>query len=235
MCLYKKSNFENMQVSITTEQLRTDIKIIDLSVKVINAELKKMIECGFLNAVKKGARGNCSVYQIVKFNDKSEGNYSATNRQVKGKLKDSDCNGLSDDMETNRQVKGKLKATPIKEKEKEKNIYSDEFNELWNLYPRKVGKPKAFSIYKKLVKKYEYEKIKEAIEVYLKEIEFYKTDERFIKHGSTFFNCLEEDYIIENKKAPTAIGGNKKTNYDSSICKKENDNTEKIKFINNFS
>ena len=67
--LYKKCDFDNMEVKVTTSQIVTGVKIIDLTDRVVNAELKKMIEAGFLKLVKKGSKGNFSIYQIIKTNE----------------------------------------------------------------------------------------------------------------------------------------------------------------------
>ena len=39
--LYKKCDFDNMEVKVTTSQIKAGIKIIDLTDRIINTELKK--------------------------------------------------------------------------------------------------------------------------------------------------------------------------------------------------
>jgi hypothetical protein len=65
-----------------------------------------------------------------------------------------------------------------------------EFEELWKVYPRKIGKKKAFDSFKKArkVKKVPYETIQNGLYRYLRYIEQQDMDEQFIQHGSTFFN-----------------------------------------------
>ena len=42
--MYRNCDFKSMEVKITTSQIKTGIKLIDLTDRVINSELKKMIE-----------------------------------------------------------------------------------------------------------------------------------------------------------------------------------------------
>lgn len=79
-----------------------------------------------------------------------------------------------------------------------KDILS-EFDELWKLYPRKIGKPKALKAYQKARKNgTSFEDVKQGIEMYLKQIEAQKTSTEYIKHGSTWFNgeCWNDEYNI---------------------------------------
>lgn len=84
-------------------------------------------------------------------------------------------------------------------KEKENNILS-EFETLWKLYPRKLGKDKAFGYYQKARKSgVAYETIEQGIKAYCDYIIATKTKKEFIKHGSTWFNnsCWNDDYETE--------------------------------------
>ena len=75
-----------------------------------------------------------------------------------------------------------------KEINKEKQLEND-FEELWKLYPRKAGKARAFKAYKKAIKEGSTnEEIRQGIMNYVKWIKDHKTQEEYIKHGSTFFN-----------------------------------------------
>ena len=87
-----------------------------------------------------------------------------------------------------------------KDLEKSNNISAD-FEKLWELYPRKLGKKKALAAYEKAIKKgVSFETIKQGIKNYNKQIEANKTDTAFIKHGSTWFNgeCWNDEYATGN-------------------------------------
>ena len=83
-----------------------------------------------------------------------------------------------------------------KQKIKNKDIL-DEFEILWKLYPRKIGKPKALKAYEKARKNgTTFEQVKQGIEMYLVNIKQTKTATEYIKHGSTWFNgeCWNDEY-----------------------------------------
>ena len=86
-------------------------------------------------------------------------------------------------------------------KQIENKDISTEFETLWKLYPRKIGKPKALKAYQKARKNgTSFENVKQGIEMYLKQIETQKTSPEYIKHGSTWFNgeCWNDEYNIKN-------------------------------------
>lgn len=233
--LCKYSDFETRETGYTINQIVTACdKRLGLTTQKVRTILKKFIDRGFVGNVVAGTKGKETRAKLLLndmlFNEnkstiiQQQSNNNLTNKNEVLQQFEGEANN---NLTTNQQQSNNT----IKEKEKENNKYSDEFNELWSLYPRKVGKPKAFSTYKKLIKKYEYEQIKEAIECYIREIEVYKTDERFIRHGSTFFNCIEDDYIITKKKAPTGIDAKKKNNYSDSICNNRDKYTRGVEIL----
>lgn len=69
---------------------------------------------------------------------------------------------------------------------------------LWLLYPNKKGKADSIKKIPKLIKKYSFEEIKRCIERYTKDCIVNKTEQQFMKHGSTFFNSGYVDYLDEN-------------------------------------
>lgn len=81
------------------------------------------------------------------------------------------------------------------------NNISNEFEILWKLYPRKIGKPKALKAYTKARKKgVSFDDVKKGIENYNDEIKTKKTATEYIKHGATWFvgECWNDEY--EQKK-----------------------------------
>ena len=63
----------------------------------------------------------------------------------------------------------------------------DNFDKLWEIYPRKVGKKAARTSFNRLPKKTQEECI-EGVKKYIKQISIYGTEKPFIKHASTFIN-----------------------------------------------
>ena len=76
------------------------------------------------------------------------------------------------------------------------NYTSNDVEEVWNIYPKKMGKAKAISKIPKLLETYGKEQIIEAIKRYCNEIR--GVDKQFILYGSTFFNGRFEDYLDNN-------------------------------------
>lgn len=89
-----------------------------------------------------------------------------------------------------------------------KNI-SAEFEKLWEMYPRKIGKPKALKAYEKARKKgVTFEQVEQGILAYCEQIKAKQTDTEYIKHGSTWFNgeCWNDEY--ERNVLNGTTGGN---------------------------
>ena len=81
----------------------------------------------------------------------------------------------------------------------------EEFEEIWKMYPRKLGKDKALSAYMKARKESTPRSlIEEGLKRYLRYISANKVNEKYIKHGATWFNqkCWEDDYTVSEYQAP---------------------------------
>ncbi len=115
---------------------------------------------------------------------------------------------------TNTKVVPSEEVIPVEEKkqkiEKNNNAHNEFFEECWSLYPRKVGKGKISATKKKALYKLNDE-FKRCIERYIKESK--NTEERYIQHGSTFFNSGYVDFLDKNYKE------NKYNNQNTSVRK----------------
>jgi len=86
-----------------------------------------------------------------------------------------------------------------------------EFEQLWQLYPRKIGRKKAFDSYKKArkTKKIPFETVLNGLYRYIKYLESQATEEQYIMHASTWFNQEKwlDDYITTgiNRKPKNAM------------------------------
>lgn len=77
-----------------------------------------------------------------------------------------------------------------------------EFEEVWGAYPRKQGKGNAFKAYLKARKKgIDKQTILNGIFAYLDYIRAERTDLKYVKQGSTWFNqeCWNDDYTIRRE------------------------------------
>lgn len=80
-----------------------------------------------------------------------------------------------------------------------KDIYTSEFENLWELYPRKKGKENARKSYIKARKDgASYEEIEAGIQAYAQYIRVSHTEEQYIKYGSTFFSqkAWQDDWTV---------------------------------------
>lgn len=84
-------------------------------------------------------------------------------------------------------------------------LLKSQYEELWKLYPNKKGKAQSIKKIPKLIKEYGFEKIKECIERYIHEVTINKTEKKFMKHGSTFFNGGYMDYLEEQIFDPIEV------------------------------
>ena len=76
------------------------------------------------------------------------------------------------------------------------------FEKVWKFYPRPLGKKKAFSYFKESVKsKEDLKRLALALDNYILHVEAKKIEEKFIQHGSTWFNNWQdwENYTGEKK------------------------------------
>lgn len=86
-----------------------------------------------------------------------------------------------------------------KEEIRNKNI-EEEFEEVWQEYPKKQGKANALKAYIKAIKKgTDKQIIINGLKRYLEYIKIEKIETRYIKQGSTWFNqeCWNDDYSIK--------------------------------------
>lgn len=89
-------------------------------------------------------------------------------------------------------VSNEKPASKEHDEDDKKSKLEDDFDKLWKLYPRKVGKKPAFASYKRAVTRKKYpatnKQIQDGIIAYTQQIAQDRTDERYIKQGSTFFS-----------------------------------------------
>ena len=118
---------------------------------------------------------------------------------------------------TNPTVKDKVKVKDKVDSKESNNIrvhYTDDFEKVWKEYPRKKEKASAFKAYNARRKEYTPEQLLLATQRYAEECKILDTEERYIKHGSTFFgpSLPFADYLDSGYKKPVARSGTQKQN-----------------------
>lgn len=97
--------------------------------------------------------------------------------------------------------------------EKVSDSFSDAFEEFWKLYPRKVTKSKALSIYTNILKKKQAtpNEILHGLNGYIAELERNHTEQQYIAHPTTWLN--QERWIDYKDKKPV-----KRIDMDNLVC-----------------
>ena len=171
-----------------------------------------------LNKLKKDKRINWksyktyTVFTVLKYADYQGEDAQKTDTQTdtqsdtQADTRKASDNGQQSEKPTQKPTQKPTSTKEDKEyKEEKNNIYTNkqitnEFEELWKLYPNKKGKAPAL---KKYIKARQcgvgFDVIKTGIENYAEAVK--DKEERFIKHGSTWFNneCWNDEYNIKKK------------------------------------
>lgn len=84
--------------------------------------------------------------------------------------------------------------------------YTCVFERIWEAYPRKKEKAAAYKAYKaRLSDGFSEDELEKAVKYYAEECEKNKTEQKYIKHGATFFgaNTLFMDYLKKDEEVNT--------------------------------
>ena len=90
-----------------------------------------------------------------------------------------------------------------------KKKYSCAFEQTWQIYPRKKEKAAAYKAYKARLKDYTEPELDLAARRYAEECRILGTEERYIKHGATFFgpSLPFVDYLADDYRPPEPSRG----------------------------
>lgn len=207
--LIKKENYSRLkglpigQVEITVRTLAKDIEV---SEKVARRLIKQFTEDDFIELIKKAnSKKESSIYILKTYVEKGtvEDTVEDTVRTQLNEsivsVEDTKGHGL-DTVEGT--VEGTSKIDNINRIKNNipQNKFEQECDSIWNIYPNKKGKSKAYKKLPKLIKKHGYEQIKRCVERYSLEVQ--GKDKQYIKHGDTFFNGAYMDYLDNNYIEP---------------------------------
>ena len=163
----------------------------------ISKWINQLVKQGYLSSEIKYKEGSKEIlYRYLRLvNDPIKEKFNTPQRKVndpiKEKFKDNNTSNNTIN-NTNNNTVNKLTESELK----------SDFDKLWNLYPNKKGKAKAFTAYKKAIKDgVTNEAIQTGIVAYTKEIGIKRTEPNFIAHGSTWFGNKrwEDDYETDGK------------------------------------
>lgn len=207
--LIKKENYSRLkglpigQVEIT---VRTVAKDIEVSEKVARRLIKQFTEDDFIELIKKAnSKKESSIYILKTYAEKGTVEDTVENtvrtqlNESIASVEDTKGHGLDTVEDT---VEGTSKIDNINRIKNNipQNKFEQECDSIWNIYPNKKGKSKAYKKLPKLIKKHGYEQIKRCVERYSLEVQ--GKDKQYIKHGDTFFNGAYMDYLDNNYIEP---------------------------------
>lgn len=195
-------------------KMLADLPLLDISKRACIERMQKLVEFGILEykLIKEG--GTFSLYtfgdnyiNLVRSSDTGE-----CSNDTRGDIQPTQGGMRSTDIGAYGQPDNKDNSiidSPIIENNS--NNILTEFETLWKMYPRKLGKPKALKAYQKAIKGgVTYEQVEEGIKAYCRYIKANKVKTEFIKHGSTWFNgnCWNDEYEEQKpQQEPVRYGG----------------------------
>lgn len=212
LCLQTANNNGNMATKIgeiiapyDVKKIVRDTKYFDADTVIVALELFKQL--GLIYVEENNA------LQIANFDELVGSECASAHRVRKHRALQSNEKALpsninvTQEIEIEKELELDLDSSKSKRKNNKKKIKNTqnqqlvkEFEEIWKLYPRKVGKSPALQKYIKARQEgVEYKTIKDGVERYA---EFVKgKDEKYIRHGKTWFNQKgwDDEYNIKQK------------------------------------
>ena len=209
--LYRYSNYETNIAGYTINQLVTGAdKRLNLTTQKVRTILKNFEKQGYIKFLSSGSKGRESKLLIT----------------IREQLFDN-AENKNEEVETNNPTTNKKKKNSSKKSEYDLIIGT--YTENSNLYET----IKDFTNMRKTIKKPLTDR---ALKTLLSKLDSLTSDdnEKIEILETSINNCWLSVYELKNKKAPVGTGAKNKNNFNKNVCKGQGNNTEKIKFINNF-
>ena len=182
-------------------------KVIHLKPGQIATGRKKIAQCTDLNE-NKVYRALTALKSLGNIEIKATNKYSIITVVNWYKYQDENAKRTSSEQQNNSKTtteeqQGDSKRTQHKNGKngkKEKNIYiCSFFQSVWDEYPKKLGKNKVTKAAMEQLEEAGEDAVMSAVRRYVEKIKRDGTDEKYIMHGSTFFNGAWRDYVVEDK------------------------------------
>ena len=182
-------------------------KVIHLKPGQIATGRKKIAQCTDLNE-NKVYRALTALKSLGNIEIKATNKYSIITVVNWDKYQDENGKRTSSEQQTNSKTtteeqQDNSKRTQHKNGKngkKEKNIYiCSFFQSVWDEYPKKLGKNKVTKAAMEQLEEAGEDAVMSAVRRYVEKIKRDGTDEKYIMHGSTFFNGAWRDYVVEDK------------------------------------
>lgn len=182
-------------------------KVIHLKPGQIATGRKKIAQCTDLNE-NKVYRALTALKSLGNIEIKSTNKYSIITIVNWDKYQGENGNRTANEQQTNSKTTAEEQQDNIKRTQhkngkngkKEKNIYiCSFFQSVWDEYPKKLGKNKITKAAMEQLEEAGEDAVMSAVRRYVEKIKREGTDEKYIMHGSTFFNGAWRDYVVDDK------------------------------------
>ncbi len=187
----------------------------------ISREIKELISRKIIKVI---SESTYTVPRSLEFNKNYE-EWEHCDQQLANHTTVSELTNTTVSELTNQEIKHINKT--INKNNAQKICACDFFESIWSLYPRKIGKARVTKKALKEINAIGLEKMIECIKRYKKEISDNNVDEKFIMHGSTFFNGRYKDYL--ETAEPEEKGKDNSTQYYEELARKYNMTVEEVK------
>lgn len=183
-------------------------KVIHLKPGQIATGRKKIAQCTDLNE-NKVYRALTALKSLGNIEIKSTNKYSIITVVNWEKYQDENGKRTANEQQTNSKTTAEeqqdnSKRTQHKngkKEKKEKNIYiCSFFQSVWDEYPKKLGKNKVTKAAMEQLEEAGEDAVMAAVRSYVEKIKRDGTDEKYIMHGSTFFNGAWRDYVSSEQE-----------------------------------
>ncbi|MED1303691.1 helix-turn-helix domain-containing protein [[Bacillus thuringiensis] serovar konkukian] len=114
--------------------------------------------------------------------------------------------GVVSEGNTNNTNLNKTKLTINNPRKNVSDSYSEDFENLWKTYPKKIDKKQGYKSFNAAIKKHSFEVIMSGVKGYADHIKRNRTETKFVKHASTFFN---NECYLEYVEKPKSLVPNK--------------------------
>ncbi|MBQ2055910.1 MAG: hypothetical protein II489_06405 [Bacteroidaceae bacterium] len=189
--VYKPTDvtFHGERITLRAGQLTTGRKVIADKFKISESKVQRILK-SFENEhqIEQLTDRQCRLITIVSWNE-----YQVSEQRPEQRVN-------NDRTTSEQRVNTKEESNKYK-KENKNNTYVQEFERLWALYPKKQGKKKACENYIKARKSgATSEEVEKGIIAYAEYIKATNTEDRYIKHGSTFFSqqAWQDEWRVRN-------------------------------------
>ena len=180
-------------------------KVIHLKPGQIATGRKKIAQCTDLNE-NKVYRALTALKSLGNIEIKSTNKYSIITVVNWEKYQDENGKRTANEQQTNSKTTAEEQQDNSKRTQhkngkngkKEKNIYiCSFFQSVWDEYPKKLGKNKVTKAAMEQLEEAGEDIVMNAVRNYAEKIKKEGTEEKYIMHGSTFFNGAWRDYAVE--------------------------------------